>query len=341
MQIACSYFGNRIPRHVGSDMERLRALGFDRVVHTFCENDLRYYRRTMGEIVRISEDCGLEVLLDPWGVAGVFGGEAFSQWLVEDEELAQRGPSRRRLAGACLNHPRLLPLLRQWTEAAAEAGARTLFWDEPHWSHRGPGNPEGEICVCEYCRARLPGLPDVPPEAIASMRAEAVARLLAALAAGALELGMRSSICVLPDGVAEQPALDWNEIARLPGVVEFGTDPYWQAFGISDPAARDRFIDAQASAALEACRSAGVACMLWLQAFRVTAEGEEDLFAGSRRLLAHGPDTAAVWGFEACAHMSAIACERPAVVWRRLLELLRPEGPGAHGASAGRPSCGP
>jgi hypothetical protein len=162
-------------------------------------------------------------------------------------------------------------------------------------------------------------------------------RLLGDLTAYALSQGVRSSICVLPAGVADQPPLDWAAVARLPGVAEFGTDPYWQAFGITAPAERDHFIDAQSSTALTVCREAGIACMLWLQAFRVPAGGEEDLLEGSRRVAAHRPDTVALWGFEACAHMSAIACERPATVWRNLLELLRPEALGARASGGDGP----
>ena len=47
MSVGCAYFGVRIPRHVGRDMEELAALGYTAVLHTFSENDLAYYRGTM------------------------------------------------------------------------------------------------------------------------------------------------------------------------------------------------------------------------------------------------------------------------------------------------------
>jgi hypothetical protein len=322
MKLATSYFGNRIPRHVRQDLQALRALGFDRVIHTFCENDLAFYPGTLREIVAISHDAGLEVQLDPWGVARIFGGEAFSRWIVEDEDLCQRGPSGRRLAGACLNHPRLRERMREWIEAAARTGARWVFWDEPHWVHRGPGNPEGEPCVCRHCLDRGGDLRAAPPETVERFRAESILRLLGELVRGATDAGLGSSVCVLPLDVSGQPALDWDAIARLPGVGEFGTDPYWQAFRISGADARDRFIDLNCEAARRACRAVGIPCMLWLQAFRIPQAGEADLFAGTRKLLAHRPETVAIWGFEACAHMSELAAERPAVVWPGLIELF-------------------
>jgi hypothetical protein len=135
---------------------------------------------------------------------------------------------------------------------------------------------------------------------------------------------MGSSICVLPAGVIDQPPFSWEVAAGLPGVTEFGTDPYWQAFGIESTEERDPFIDAQAGAAIRASRQAGVPCMLWIQAFRVAASREADLIEGARRIIKHGPETVAIWGYEACAHMSELACERPTTVWQRLIDLVRP-----------------
>ena len=53
-----AYFGNRILRHVAADMEGLAADGFTGVLHTYTENDLAYYRQSMGRIVQASHDAG-------------------------------------------------------------------------------------------------------------------------------------------------------------------------------------------------------------------------------------------------------------------------------------------
>ncbi|MFC1573089.1 hypothetical protein ACFL6M_05765, partial [Candidatus Eisenbacteria bacterium] len=225
MKLATSYFGCRIPRHVRRDMMRLRRLGFERIVHTFSENDLYYFPDTMKEIVTLSREAGLEVQLDPWGVAGVFGGEAFSRWIVEEPELVQRGPSGRPLGGACLNNPRLAERMVEWLDAAARCGPDWIFWDEPHWAPKGPRNPDGESCVCDHCQKRAD---DWEMDSRSDrFRASSVRVFLEDLARRAAEREIRSSVCVLPRGVLDQPAIDWNEIAALPGVEEFGTDPYW------------------------------------------------------------------------------------------------------------------
>jgi len=320
MKLATSYFGCRIPRHVRSDMRRLRRLGFDRVIHTFSENDLFYSSSTLREIVAISKDAGLEVQLDPWGVAGVFGGEAFSEWILEDPDLMQRGPSGRPLAGACLNHPRLRERMSEWVDAAARTGADAIFWDEPHWVHPGPRNPNAEPCACAHCRARHGENP--APEALRRSRAAAILDLLTELVRMAADRRLGSSICLLPLGVPLGVEQDWPSVAAIPGVTEFGTDPYWHAFQIEGAAARDAFIDLNADAARAAARSAAIPVMLWLQAFRLPATAERDLMEGTRRLLEHRPETVAIWGFEACAHMSGLACENAGRVWRGLVRTI-------------------
>ena len=93
--LGSSYFGNRIPRHAARDMQALRRQGFARVIHTFSENDLAYYAETMGELAAASHDAGLEVLLDPWGVGRIFGGEAYSNWIAEQPDGPLRNQSIR------------------------------------------------------------------------------------------------------------------------------------------------------------------------------------------------------------------------------------------------------
>jgi hypothetical protein len=59
------------------------------VLHTFTENDLAYYRETMGGIVAASHDCGLEVQIAPWGVCQMFGGEAESRFTSHRRDVGQ------------------------------------------------------------------------------------------------------------------------------------------------------------------------------------------------------------------------------------------------------------
>src|SRR5919106_4998608 len=126
----CSYFGVRIVRHVVRDLEDLVRRGFTGVLHTFSENDLAYYRGTMREIVDASHALGLEVQMNPWGAGRTFGGEAESRFVTMNPHAWQVLDDGRPVAAACLNHPEYRAFLKEWADAALEAGADLVFWDE-------------------------------------------------------------------------------------------------------------------------------------------------------------------------------------------------------------------
>ena len=63
-------------------MDDLAARGFTGVLHTMSENDLAYYRDTIGRLVEISHAAGLFVQVGPWGVGRTFGGEAESLFVA-------------------------------------------------------------------------------------------------------------------------------------------------------------------------------------------------------------------------------------------------------------------
>jgi len=149
MLVATSYFGNRIIRHVGADVRKLRHEGFDIVVHTFSEGDLRFYRKTVRDIVDVTKETGMHVWIDPWGVGGVFGGETFSDAALHHQDWLQVAADGNKLPACCPSNPGFQGFMCDWTDAALETGADAVFWDEPHFysdeNQRAP-------CHCKYCR---------------------------------------------------------------------------------------------------------------------------------------------------------------------------------------------
>jgi len=154
-----SYFGNRTLRHVAADLADIANAGFDYVVHCSTESDLLWGQETMREIYRISHELGLEVHVDPWGVAGVFGGEALSKFVTWEIDRCQVLADGSRMGVACLNQPKLLDWLHEWIDAAVDQGADALFFDEPHWypgdlwyiGHEVGPDSERWSCRCDAC----------------------------------------------------------------------------------------------------------------------------------------------------------------------------------------------
>ena len=54
---------------------------------------------------------------------------------------------------------------------------------------------------------------------------------------------------------------------------------------------------------------------MWAMAFRIPKGFENDLAAALKGCAVAGADWVGAWGFDACSHVSAIACERPEKVW--------------------------
>jgi len=153
-----SYYGPRSLPHVEADMAAIKANHVSYVVHTFSENDFMFYRQTMKDIFDITRRQGLGVHADPWGLLGIFGGEAFSDFVSFQTDVRQVLSDKRSGAAACPNHPDTLKFMKKWVDAAVEAGADVIFWDEPHFYMPGRfGRSESRTvwgCLCDYCRAK-------------------------------------------------------------------------------------------------------------------------------------------------------------------------------------------
>lgn len=80
IRFGTSYFGNRMLRHVKTDMRELADQGFNYVLLTFSEFDLQFHRENMADMVRVAREAGLEVHLSPWG-SGMFSVENLTRIL--------------------------------------------------------------------------------------------------------------------------------------------------------------------------------------------------------------------------------------------------------------------
>ncbi len=154
MKLGCSYFGNRILKHFLVDLRELQEMGCTFVVHTYSENDMVFCHAAVADLVAATKEAGLEAWIDPWGVGKVFGGEAFSNFVMQNVDAMQVLSDGLPAGLACPNHPRFRSFMREWIDAAASTGAQVAFWDEPHFyipTWMG-GRPNTWGCRCEHCQ---------------------------------------------------------------------------------------------------------------------------------------------------------------------------------------------
>jgi hypothetical protein len=297
MLVATSYFGNRILRHAAVDVRRLRNEGFDIVVHTFSENDLRFYQKSVRDIVEATKETGMRVWVDPWGVGGVFGGEAFSDAAVRHRDWLQVAADGDKLPACCPSNPGFQGFMREWTDAALETGADAVFWDEPHFysdenQHKG--------CYCKYCR----DLAEQGKPAIESFLREVCDRVKGR--------GSQNIVCVLPS------TLERKEIAELESVTNLGSTPFWALQG-ADP---EKYVTRIGRELMQVASRAHVQTHVWIQGFQIPAGREEEITRSAMAAGQLGIDVIAIWGFDACESMSFLSCERPQIAWAAFLRAI-------------------
>jgi hypothetical protein len=322
--LVVSYFGNRYLDHARDDLRAMAEMGADAVVHVMSEADMRWNPGTMADLVALSREAGLTPWLTPWGLGGVFGGESASYAVGEHPEACQRASDGRHLPALCPRQPVFRDLIRDWTDAAAAAGAVIVQWDELHLAmpYRGGGDPWA--CRCDACqeafrdRFGYPMPETATPEVIAFFD-DLIRETLAWMVEAANERGMGSSIVLLADA-GYDPEL-WRSVAALPGARYFGTTAFWLFYGIPDPEL-EAYLGKWTERTLAATAGSGAEPMAWVQGFGVPAGREAEIETAVDVLVRSGVSTVAVWSYLACAAMSGLAPDDPRATWDAVMRAF-------------------
>ena len=323
MKYGVSYFGNRILKHVEEDMKELKEIGFDVIVHTFSENDHKFYFRTMKDIVKLTKNLGMEVWIDPWGVGGVFGGEAFSNFLIENPSEWQITNRGRAVGSACLNSPKFREYMKRWLEAAVETGANAVFWDEPHF-HILKDFPKEWTCRCERCKEKFKeiyghDMPEEFTEEVSNFRNKTIEDFFEEVLSYSKKLGMKNVICFLPFESELFGLKDYESIAKIEYVDNIGSDPYWMAFKLE----MNSFLKETTQKILKLSSKYGKENHMWLQAFKIPRGREEDIVKGAKILKKENVETVLFWGVFACKHISSIAPDDPEKAWEVVKQIVK------------------
>ena len=334
MQFGVSYFGVHNPQHFQRDLDDIARLGFDYIVLTFSESDQRFYQKSTAECVRRIRQQGLKAYIDPWGVCGIFGGEAFTERGAWDLDGQQRRSDGRPLPLLCPDSVEVRAYLRQWLTTVAEVlQADAIFWDEPHfYLPYGAARTQGLWgCCCARCQARFLAryqqpLPHTETAEVRQCKQDAVAALLQESTASAAAYGLQNIVCILP----EHERLDglqakFDLFAADPHLDVLATDPYPLWHG-RDVGTTRVFCEALQ----HSCQRYGKAAQMWVQGFRVAA-GQEPLLGEEMRLMATcGMRDIAIWSYLATAYMSSHTCADAPRAWevctQTMQDLRRAQG---------------
>lgn len=110
-----SYFGNLYLHHFKDDVIEIKERGFDTIIFCVTHTDLLYSLDNIKEMKEYAESEGLKTVAGPWGLAGIFGGEAISLVNAKRDGMAATKA-----------------LVFEWINTMEETGFKNIFLDEPH-----------------------------------------------------------------------------------------------------------------------------------------------------------------------------------------------------------------
>ncbi len=320
IQTGVAYFEGRAPRHTARDLDDMVDSGCTYVIHCYSEFDVRWAPDSMRRLIADTKARGLGVWLDPWGVGEVFGGEPFSRFGAVHPEARQVDSNGLASTHACLNQPVFRAWVHDWVDAAAIAGAETIFWDEPTWEIRD----DVWSCRCERCQAlfRERTGTSMPVEFVPEVKTFlelSMADLLSDACTYARSKGLANALCIMPPEASNPGFTDWDRAASIEGLDNFGTDPYWLSFG----GEAAEYVGRHTRTTIEVANRHGLDHHIWVQAFGVPAGRESEIGTAIDAAADAGATNIAAWSYDGCSALSTCECSRPEEAWKVVADGFR------------------
>ncbi|MCQ6562650.1 hypothetical protein [Paenibacillus mendelii] len=295
-----AYHGNRILRHVESDMRDIIEHHFNLVVHMFSHNDWDRHRNIMREIIQISEGYGLEVWIDNWGIGGPPGDKShFLSYYPDSHQVYSDGtvdPVR-----VCLNSPDFRKFTREWIDVVKDIGGKSIFWDEPHLEGKNiiNGKPSVWTCSCLRCKKlfleqhgkEMPA--EFTPE-VEQFRIWTVVDYFAEVTRYSKDKQFENIICVMLGGHFGINLSTIAEIAKLDTLDNIGSDPYWLGHQNVDPYG---FVYQATEENLSICQQYKKDHNIWIQGYGNPGGREEEIILAADAAYDAGARTILVWGY--------------------------------------------
>ncbi len=321
LKLGMAYHGNRMPSHARQDMQEMARNGLDLVVHMLSHNDWDRHKSVMRDIVAISQDAGLEVWLDNWGLGGPPGDKShFLSYYPESHMYYSDG--KMVPTYVCLRSPDFMRFMKEWVDTVAWMGVKTIFWDEPHLPHKQENGRRYYGCACPRCRRLFEekyGRP-MPKELDAEAEAFAVDGLIdyfREITTYSAQKGITNTVCVMLGsfGMSLSAA---DKICALPTISNIGSDPYW--VGGETPAYEYVYRGTRENLAL--CERFQKDHNIWIQCYNNPRGKEEEIVGAAEAAYDAGARTIIGWSFRG-AESNDYHAANPDVAWARTMDAMR------------------
>ncbi len=335
-----AYHGNRMPSHYRADLEGMRRADMDIVVHMLSHTDWERHSKVIKDMCKMTEDAGLEVWMDNWGLNGVPGDKShFLSSHPEAHMIYSNGdmdPYK-----VCLNNPEFRKFVHDWIETVADMNVKMIFWDEPNVPTKRIAKESNDryfACCCPVCKKKFEEKYGKPQPLLRDADAvdfamDTMLDFFRDVTEYAGALGVNSSTCMVPSVFFEKDMERMKRLATLPSLTNIGFDPYWTGCygtGGIDPewmAAHGslhpyEYVYTRSKQAITAITAAGKEHNIWIQTHDNPAGDEEDIIVATEAAYDAGARCVLSWSF-AAGESNNYRSANPEKAWRTMVEAFR------------------
>jgi hypothetical protein len=330
IQIGCSYFGNRHLEHFQNDIDSLKQSGFNTILLTYSENDFFFYSKTISKMVSIAKNNNFTVYIDPWGWGGLFGGEAFSKYVMEFDTLKQINQKGEKVPALCLNQEKTLNLLYNWIDSVGKMETDYVFWDEPHFYIKDFKKDNSDFgCFCNKCsylydkmfNEKL-DIKNFNKKKFYHFKTISILTFLNKLFLYVKKNNKKNALCLLPGTENEKGGLfDWNRIPDLKELDLIGTDPYW--LRMKKPVS---YVFDYAKKIENIAKQNNFKSEIWIQGYKLKKKDLPELKIVIQELLNDKKfnfDSMMFWSYKMGYPMSTLESQNYNYLWNEIIKILK------------------
>ena len=334
LRTGAAYYGNRMLSHAIADMRDMSRAEMDIVVHMLSHNDLERSLSVMKDIFKASEDEGLEVWVDNWGIGGAPGDKGHFL-AYHPEAHSYYGDGIMHPYQICLNSPAYRDFVKHWIDTVAELGAKTVFWDEPNIPHERIDGKDAyySACTCPTCKKLFEDrfgkkMPLVMDADVSKFRNDVMIEYHNFISEYSHSLGLKNVICFMPyqlGGMTKQSEtekllnFDIDAICAMPYIDNVGTDPYWYHNSSLNPY---EYNYNSTKLCIDKADAHGKDHNIWIQGYNAPRGREEEIIEATEGAYDAGARTILSWSYNG-AESHSYRSANPMRSWACTLEAFR------------------
>ena len=325
LRLGAAYHGNRMPVHARADLLDMATHGMDLVVHMFSHTDWERHKNVMKDIVAISQDVGLEVWVDNWGLGGPPGDKSHFLAYYPDSHMylsnGEMDPMR-----ACLNSPDFRRFTKEWIDAVAFLGAKTIFWDEPHMPQKTVNGRTYYGCTCPRCRKRFEEkygrpMPEIADADANTFGTDSIVDYFREMTEYSASRGLKNVVCVML-GTYGMSLEVVDRICSLPYMDNIGSDPYWVGKKQANPDLNVyEFVYNGTKENIRVSNQFKKDHNIWIQTYNNPRGQEEDIVVAAEAAYDAGARTILAWGYYG-SQSNDYAAQNAPVTWAKTCEAF-------------------